>query len=118
MSILTTIKSILGFSKTTTKNGVLAEGDRYLVCMDCEEKFVFDAGEQRFFKAKGFTDPKRCPVCRKKVRSQMRKRFRSRNRAGGDRNERGGNGGGGRHHRRHSNHDSLIDGNSPYADER
>ena len=117
MSLLTVIKSIFGFGSKTLK---LSEGDRKLECEDCKADFIFDAGEQRFFKAKGFTDPKRCPVCRKKVKSQIRKKFR-RNRGGGGG---GGNGGGSSNGHRHNNHHhskrqhSLIDGSSPYADER
>ena len=100
MSFLATIKSLFGLSPKST---ALKDGDRLLVCSDCDEKFVFDAGEQRFFKEKGFTDPKRCPVCRKRVRSRMRRR-------GGGRNG----------HRRSANGrgHSVIDGRSPYADER
>lgn len=106
MSFLDTFKKLLGLGPKTAD---LSKGDRMLVCMDCEKDFVFDAGEQRFFKQKGFTDPKRCPVCRKKVRSRMKRRGR------------GGRGGGGdRHHKHHSfaRKHSVIDGDSPYADER
>jgi hypothetical protein len=34
-------------------------------CSDCDEDFVFTAGEQQFFKSKGLSLPKRCPICRK-----------------------------------------------------
>jgi len=98
MSLLATIKNILGFKSDSP---TLGAGDRYLVCIDCLNKFVFDSGEQKFFKSKGFTDPKRCPTCRKKVKGQMRKKFRPR---------------GARPF--FSRKDSLIDGRSPYADER
>lgn len=124
MSFLTTLKGLFGFGPKALTVG---PGDRLLPCEDCNQEFVFDAGEQRFFKEKGFTDPKRCPKCRKKVRSRMKRRGR-RGRGGGGGND-NGNGnpnenrrhenrhdGGGRHHRgrRHS----VIDGDSPYADER
>jgi hypothetical protein len=125
MSFLATIKSLLGLG---SKSVTLAPGDRMLNCEDCKQEFIFDAGEQRFFKEKGFTDPKRCPKCRRKVRARMRRRGR---RGGGNshpngndeprhnegnRNENRGNNGGHGHHRgrRHS----VIDGDSPYADER
>jgi hypothetical protein len=40
--------------------------DRQLICVDCGDSFVFNAGEQAFFASKGFnTEPKRCPACRK-----------------------------------------------------
>ena len=145
MSFLATIKRLLGFGPKEVK---LGEGDRLLPCDDCKQDFVFDAGEQRFFKEKGFTDPKRCPKCRKKVRSRMRRRGRrgggggedageteARPRqSGGGRGESGGkegggneggrneggrghNGGGRGGHNRGRRH-SVIDGDSPYADER
>lgn len=140
MSFLATIKRLLGFGPKEVK---LGEGDRLLPCDDCKQDFVFDAGEQRFFKEKGFTDPKRCPKCRKKVRSRMRRRGRrggggepagdaeSRPRPSGSNENRGRDGGrqdggrgghngsgrGGGNHRGGRRH-SVIDGDSPYADER
>lgn len=95
MSLLSVIKSLFGF-----KNGH-NPADRQLICEDCHQQFVFDEGEQRFFRQKGFTDPKRCPRCRKKVKFKMRKNFKKR----------------GSHNHRHRKHE-LIDGDSPYADER
>jgi hypothetical protein len=108
MSLLNTLKSLFGIK---TEKRPSSPRDRTLICEDCESKFIFDEGEQKFFRDKGFTDPKRCPRCRKKVRSRMRRRHRG---GGG-----GGGGGHGGHHRggggrRHS----VIDGDSPYADER
>lgn len=46
--------------------------DKTLQCRDCGNDFVFTAGEQKFFKEKGFTEPVRCPKCRraKKARQQ------------------------------------------------
>jgi hypothetical protein len=38
--------------------------DRRLRCVQCGREFIFEAGEQAFFKEKGFQDPKRCPPCR------------------------------------------------------
>lgn len=43
--------------------------DKMLVCQDCQKNFTFTVDEQRFFKKKGFVDPKRCPDCRKKRKS-------------------------------------------------
>ncbi|MEW5819869.1 MAG: zinc-ribbon domain-containing protein [Cyanobacteriota bacterium] len=57
--------------------------DVTLVCADCNQDFVFTAGEQEFHREKGFDNtPKRCPDCR---------RARKQQRQGG-----GGYGGGGR----------------------
>lgn len=38
--------------------------DKKIVCVECEKVFLFTAGEQEFYKGKGFDDPKRCKVCR------------------------------------------------------
>jgi hypothetical protein len=40
--------------------------DKSIQCTDCQTAFTFTAGEQEFFKAKGFSnEPKRCPPCRR-----------------------------------------------------
>ena len=40
--------------------------DKTIQCSDCGASFTFTAGEQEFFKTKGFTsEPKRCSFCRK-----------------------------------------------------
>ena len=40
--------------------------DKTLVCRDCGQEFAFTAGEQEFYRAKGFTnEPRRCPSCRR-----------------------------------------------------
>ncbi|MGH2266552.1 zinc-ribbon domain-containing protein, partial [Enterococcus faecalis] len=39
--------------------------DRTINCSACAQPFLFTAGEQEFFVAKGLTNqPKRCPNCR------------------------------------------------------
>ncbi len=38
--------------------------DRELICADCNKPFVFEAGEQKFFAERNFSDPKRCKGCR------------------------------------------------------
>jgi hypothetical protein len=35
-----------------------------LMCVDCAELFFWTAGEQKFYFAKGLSEPKRCPTCR------------------------------------------------------
>jgi CxxC-x17-CxxC domain-containing protein len=41
--------------------------DRFLKCSDCNNEFVFTAGEQIFFSDKQFkNDPKRCKLCKAK----------------------------------------------------
>ena len=38
--------------------------DRQLTCLDCGREFTFTSGEQRYFWAKGLSEPKRCKSCR------------------------------------------------------
>lgn len=47
-------------------------GDKTLQCQQCRRPFQFEAGEQVFFREKGFTEPKRCPTCRKQKKSGRR----------------------------------------------
>ena len=105
MSLFSVIKGLFGF-----KTG-LSAGDRMLVCDDCRKEFVFDAGEQAFFKIKGFTDPKRCPRCRKKVKFRMKK-------GGSNRPSGQGNGQNNQRNNFKSRGRSAIDSRSPYVDER
>lgn len=48
------------------------EETQKLVCADCAEVFDFTPGEQRFFKEKGFTNPRRCKPCRVKKRNNKK----------------------------------------------
>ena len=51
--------------------------DKTLICRDCNDEFIFAAGEQKFYEEKGFTnEPMRCKICRdakkqSKNRSEM-----------------------------------------------
>ena len=38
--------------------------DKKLTCKECGNEFVFTAGEQEFYKEKGFQEPQRCKTCR------------------------------------------------------
>lgn len=38
--------------------------DQQIVCVDCQQSFVFSEREQEFFQEKGFSLPKRCKACR------------------------------------------------------
>ncbi len=41
--------------------------DKVLVCKECNNEFVFTAGEQEFYAEKGFVnEPQRCKSCRDK----------------------------------------------------
>jgi CxxC-x17-CxxC domain-containing protein len=64
--------------------------DETLSCVDCNNPFIFSAGEQQFFASKGFQNkPNRCPECRAARKAQ---RNASGGGAGGGY---GGSGGGG-----------------------
>jgi CxxC-x17-CxxC domain-containing protein len=40
--------------------------DKTLVCRDCNQEFIFSAGEQEYYAQKGFTnEPRRCADCRR-----------------------------------------------------
>ncbi len=38
--------------------------DKIIHCCDCEQNFVFTAGEQAYYKSKSLSEPKRCKSCR------------------------------------------------------
>ncbi|MBC8419325.1 MAG: zinc-ribbon domain containing protein [Desulfobacterales bacterium] len=40
--------------------------DKILLCIQCEEPFVFSSEDQARFLTLGFASPRRCPECRKK----------------------------------------------------
>ncbi len=50
--------------------GYVAPKDKILTCKDCHKTFTFTVDEQKFYKTKGFVEPKRCPECRKKAKSR------------------------------------------------
>ncbi len=46
--------------------------DKTIVCKDCGAEFIFTAGEQEWFKEKGFTnEPVRCKACRDKKKAAI-----------------------------------------------
>ena len=44
--------------------------DITLKCKDCGKEFTFTEGEQKFYEEKEFTNPTRCPECRKARKQQ------------------------------------------------
>lgn len=47
--------------------------DKTLRCRDCDQDFIFSAGEQEFYAQKGLmNEPGRCPTCRTARRSGSR----------------------------------------------
>ena len=49
--------------------------DKTLKCRDCDEDFIFTAGEQEFYAERGFqNEPQRCKNCRDARKSASRSR--------------------------------------------
>jgi len=44
--------------------------DQTVKCKDCQNDFVFEAGEAKFYAERGFTPPKRCKPCRAANKAQ------------------------------------------------
>jgi len=38
--------------------------DQMLQCVECGQEFTFTGEDQEFYAQKGYSSPKRCPVCR------------------------------------------------------
>ena len=56
--------------------------DKILTCRDCGAQFVFSAGEQEFFRQRGFeNEPTRCPDCRAARRRDCRDCYNKRRRS-------------------------------------
>src|SRR2546428_8785812 len=79
-----TRKNLVGaFPQESRKN--MAFTDQTLYCRDCNQEFVFTAGEQEFFASRGLTNsPSRCPSCRAARKGQSGDRY-SGGRSGGGR---------------------------------
>lgn len=45
--------------------------DKNLVCCDCGNRFVWEAGEQVYFKDRSLLPPRRCPECRLRRRQTL-----------------------------------------------
>lgn len=43
----------------------MSNTDKTLTCQDCGAEFTFTADDQDFYASKGYTEPKRCPDCRR-----------------------------------------------------
>jgi len=51
--------------------------DKILICVDCNEEFVFTVGAQEYFLERGITeDPKRCKSCYMTLKKEMRQQRR------------------------------------------
>jgi|GEM_PF-714100 len=49
--------------------------DKSMICVDCGNKFIWTAGEQKFFIEKGLKNlPKRCKICTAKNRDKLREK--------------------------------------------
>lgn len=62
-----------GGQKVKSYNGDFV--DKTLKCIDCEQEFVFTAGEQSFYAEKGFkNEPRRCKLCREGRKREISKK--------------------------------------------
>lgn len=52
-------------------NGSDGFKDKTKVCVDCDEQFVFEAGEQQFYAERQMPETKRCASCRKRRRKPI-----------------------------------------------
>lgn len=53
--------------------------DKTIACKECGQDFVFTAGEQEFYKEKGFdNEPTRCKDCRAKKKASFKGRDNNR----------------------------------------
>ena len=51
---------------------------RFLICVDCNEEFVFTVQAQDYFVERGYTeDPKRCKTCHSKHKKLQREDSKS-----------------------------------------
>ena len=61
---------------TGERTGIFGKGngkdDAQILCVECKRPFVFEAGEQKFYKMRGLTPPKRCSSCRTKRKRHHR----------------------------------------------
>lgn len=71
MGLRTFFERLFKKDKVETSDIVSGEGSK-LVCSDCRKTFIFEEGEQRFYKMRGLTPPKRCPNCRSKRKHRRR----------------------------------------------
>src|SRR5439155_8042691 len=59
------------FQRRGRLGGFMVESDKSIKCRDCGEEFVFSAGEQAFYKERGFQhEPTRCRRCRDEKKRQ------------------------------------------------
>ncbi len=52
----------------------MANGDKVLVCRECGREFTFSQTEKGFYEQRGFSEPRRCPNCRKSRRKATQAR--------------------------------------------
>jgi len=52
---------------------VKSENDIELQCIDCGDSFIFTENDQNFFKEQGYSQPKRCKICRRKKKEARQK---------------------------------------------
>jgi hypothetical protein len=56
------------------KKEVRGMADKTLICKECKNEFIFTERDQEFFKEKGFSEPMRCPTCRRARKNNQNRR--------------------------------------------
>jgi len=46
-------------------------GDLQLTCNDCGQEFMFSSEDQAYFRARGYSAPKRCNACRQAKKNEQ-----------------------------------------------
>lgn len=53
------------FARRRDRESLVDDGvDEQLTCIECQNVFVFEAGEKRYFAARNYSRPRRCASCR------------------------------------------------------
>lgn len=52
----------------------MVNGDKVLICRECGHEFTFSQTEKHYYEQKGFSEPRRCPNCRKSRREATQAR--------------------------------------------
>lgn len=68
--------SLTGISQSIhMRGGLMTTGfePKFLICIECNEEFVFTTAAQEYFAERGYTeDPKRCKACHTRHKKALR----------------------------------------------
>ncbi len=60
-------------SRSGSAGGTQTADGVELMCVECRKPFLFETGEQKFYKMRGLTSPKRCTSCRRQKKRHRRR---------------------------------------------